>query len=70
MDCLKTLSMAEKMLIQWISPFVPLHHLMYGVMGVTGHCCAFESDVVGFVNTLPRQKNDVTMLRVLKKVKA
>ena len=39
-------------------------------MGVTGHCCTFESDVVGFVNTLPCQKNNVTMLRVLKKVKA
>ena len=39
-------------------------------MGVTGHCCAFESNVVGFVNTLPHQKNYVTMLRVLKKVKA
>ena len=69
-NCLKSLSIAEKMLIQLISPIIPLYHLKYGVMGQTGHCCAFESDVVGFVNTLPRKKNDVTLLRVLKKVKA
>lgn len=69
-ECLSVLSTAEKMLIQKVSPFVPLHHLKYGVMGVTGHCCAFDADIIGFVNTLPRQKNDVSMLRVLKKVKS
>lgn len=69
-DCITSLSTAEKMLIQKFSPIVPMHHLKYGNMGITGHCCAFEADIVGFVNTLPRQKNDVTLLRVLKKVKA
>lgn len=64
------LSIAEKMLIQKVSPMVPLYHLKYGIMGMTGHCCAFESDIAGWVNTLPRQKNDVTMLRVLRKIRS
>ena len=67
-DCLKNLSQAEKLLIQRISPFVPMHHLKNGVFGLTGHCCAFESDIEKFVNCLPRQRTDVTMLKVLKTV--
>jgi len=68
-ECLQTLSHAEKMLIQRISPFVPLHHIKNGVFGLTGHVCAFEQDIEGFVNSLPRQRKDVTMLKVLKTVK-
>jgi len=63
------LSMAEKMLIQRISPFVPLHHLKNGTFGLTGHVCAFECDLEGFVNTLPRLNSDVTMLKVLRRMK-
>jgi len=63
------LSMAEKMLIQRISPFVPLHHLKNGTFGLTGHVCAFECDLEGFVNTLPRLSTDVTMLKVLRRMK-
>ena len=55
-ECLVGLSIAERLLIQRISPFVPLMHLKSGVMGMTGHCCAFEQDVEGFVNRLPRKK--------------
>jgi hypothetical protein len=58
------------MLIQRISPFVPFHHIKYGVFGVTGHSCAFLQDLEGFVDTLPRARHDVTMLKVLKTVKA
>ena len=41
-DELKNLTIAEKMLIQRVSPFVPLHHIKGGTMGLKGHVCAFE----------------------------
>ena len=66
--CLVDLTHAEKMLIQRISPFVPFHHIKNGTFGITGHCCAFEQDVAGFVNSLPRKRNDVSMLHVMKSV--
>ena len=69
-QCLKDLGTTEQLLIQKYSPFVPLHHIKNGTMGISGHCCAFEADLEGFVNTLPRRKNDITLLRVLKKVKS
>ena len=67
---LACLTHAEKMLIQRISPFVPLHHIKQGVMGLSGHVCAFEQDVVEFVNRLPRSIQDVTVLKVLKTVRS
>jgi hypothetical protein len=67
---LACLSVAEKMLIQQISPFIPLQHIKQGVFGINGHVCSFEQDIDEFVNSLPRQKNDVQMLRVLKSVRA
>ena len=39
-------------------------------MGITGHVCAFEQDINEFLNRLPRTKNDVSMLKVLKTVRA
>ena len=61
--------MAEKMLIQRISPFVPLHHIKNGTMGITGHVCSFETDLEGFVDSLPRLESDVSMIRVLRRMK-
>lgn len=68
--CLKILTYAEKMLIQLIAPFVPLSHIKNGVYGLKGHVCAFEQDIEGFVNTLPREQNDVTMIRVVQMIRA
>ena len=67
---LQDLSHAEKMLIQRVSPFVPLHHIKMGTWGLSGHVCAFEQDLEGFCSRLPRQKDDVTMLKVLQSVRA
>ena len=69
-NVLSDLTTAEKMLIQLVSPFVPLHHIRNGTMGLSGHVCAFEQDVTGFVNKLPRDKMDVAMLKVIKNLKA
>ena len=68
-DELSCLSLAEKMLIQLASPFIPLRHIKNGVFGLSGHVCCFDQDVEGFVNTLPWEKNDIVMLEVLKSVR-
>lgn len=62
------LSLAEMMLIQRASPFVPLRYIKNGVFGISGHVCTFEQDIKGWVDTLPRHKTDVTMISVLKTV--
>lgn len=56
------------MLIQLASPFIPLRHIKNGTFGLNGHVCCFDQDVQGFVNTLPRDISDVSMLNVLKNV--
>lgn len=68
-DELRNLTMAECLLIQRLSPVVPLYHIKNGTFGLTGHCCSFVQDLDGFVNTLPRKENDVTLLKVLQTVK-
>lgn len=68
--CLECLSCGEKMLIQKVAPFLSLYHMKNGVMGARGHTCCFEQDIEGFVAKLPRSKDDVSLLRVLKKVQA
>lgn len=65
---LEALSQAEKMLIQRVSPFVPLHHIRQGTMGLSGHVCAFEQDINEFLHRLPRSCSDVAMLTVLKTI--
>lgn len=69
-DELVGLSVAEKLLIQRVAVFVPLHHIKNGTMGLTGHVCAFEQNINGFLTSLPRLREDVTMLKVLKAMKA
>jgi len=66
---LTRLTLAEKMLIQLASPFIPLRHIKNGTFGLSGHVCCFEQDVQGFVTNLPRGKSDITMLNVLKSVR-
>jgi hypothetical protein len=67
---LKDMGHAEKMLIQRVAPFVSLHHMKNGVLGMSGHVCVFEQDVNGFVSRLPRSVNDVSLLRVIKKIRS
>ena len=66
---LSCLTQAEKMLIQRVSLFLPLHHLKNGTCGIQGHVCAFEQDVNEFVKRLPRSKGDTALLRVVKQIK-
>ena len=64
------LTLAEKMLIQRVSPFVPLHHLKHGIMGLKGHVCAFEQDIKSMASVLPRSNQDVDILRIEQVVRA
>ena len=66
---LARLSYAEKMLIQRVSPFIPLHHIKCGIFGLSGHTCAFEQDITGMAVILPLMHNDVRLIRVLQAVK-
>ena len=68
-ECLAKLTIAEKMVIQLASPFIPLKHMKNGIMGLTGHVCAFEQDIEGFAKSVPRRKDDATLLQVLKVIK-
>jgi len=62
---LSSLTDAEKMLIQRISPFVPLHHIKSGTLGLRGHICCFPQDITSVCNILPRLPNDVHMIKML-----
>ena len=66
---LQVFTLAEKMLKQLVSPFVPLVHIKNGTMGISGHVCAFEQNVTSFVDTLPRLNTDTTVIRVLKSIR-
>ena len=67
---LSNLTHAEKMLIQRVSPMVPLHHIKNGVFGLSGHVCAFEQEIKEMVTILPRFGRDTTVIRVLQQIRA
>ena len=56
---LKCLTDGEKLLIQRASPFVPLHHIKNGVLGMRGHCCCFLQAIEEVCSVLPRFPADV-----------
>lgn len=67
---LECLTVAEKMLIQQVSPFIPLQHIKHGIFGLSGHVCSFEQDIDGLVMTLPRKREDSKVIHVMKTIKA
>ena len=66
---LSILTHAEKILIQRVSPFVALTHIKNGTMGLCGHVCAFEQDIEGFAQVLPRTPDDATVIKVVRSMK-
>lgn len=68
-ECLKKLRLAEMMLIQKISPLIPLTHIKKGTMGLQGHTCAFPQNIQELVTTLPRMPKSVHMIRIMKIIK-
>ena len=59
----------EKLLIQQISPYVPLQHLSKGAYGCKGHVCSFPQDVQEVCTVLPRLPSNVNVIRVIKQYK-
>ena len=44
-EVLSRLTIAEQMLIQRLSPYVPVLHIRNGVMGLKGHVCSFPQEI-------------------------
>lgn len=60
---LQDLREGEKLLIQRISPMVPLQHLRYGQVATRGHCCSFFQDISSVCDDLPRKSVDAILVR-------
>lgn len=69
-EVLTCLTLAEKLLIQKYSPFVPLQHIHQGVLGIKGHVCAFEQDIPGLCCILPRLPSNVDIIRIVREMKS
>jgi hypothetical protein len=63
---LQDLREGEKLLLQQLSPYIPLQHLQHGSYGSKGHVCCFPQRVDDICRSLPRQPNDVRVVRVVK----
>ena len=60
------LSEGEKLLIQQVSPYVPLQHLQKGSFGSKGHVCSFPQDISEVCVVLPRLPTDICVVNVVK----
>ena len=66
---LSRLREGEKLLIQQVSVFVPLHHIKFGQLATQGHVVSFPQDLESLCQTLPCIPDDVNLVRVVKKFK-
>ncbi|KAL3799034.1 hypothetical protein HJC23_005173 [Cyclotella cryptica] len=58
-DELKSLTMAERLLIRRCAPFVPLVHVAAGVTGMKGHCVCYPQDITELCKDLPNRKEEI-----------
>jgi len=63
---LEDLTEGEKLLIQQVSPYVPLQHLQNGSYGSKGHVCSFPQDIHEVCTKLPRLPSSVNTIRIVK----
>ena len=63
---LQGLREGEKMLIQQVSPYVPLQHLQKGSFGCKGHVCSFPQTIHSICSVLPRLPTDVSIVNIVK----
>lgn len=63
---LSGLSVGEKLLIQLISPFIPVSHIKNGTMGIKGHVCSFPQNVNEVASVLPNLPDNVNVIRMVK----
>jgi len=60
------LTIAEKLLIQRVSPLVPVIHIKNGILGVRGHIVSFFQDISGIAKALQRLPSEVSMVKVIR----
>ena len=60
------LTEGEKLLLQQISPYVPLQHLQKGSYGCKGHVCSFPQDISTVCNELPRLPSDTSVVNIIR----
>ena len=63
---LQELREGEKLLIQQVSPYVPVQHMQKGSYGCKGHVCSFPQDITSICTILPRLPTDVNLVNVVK----
>jgi len=63
---LSHLTIAEKVLIQRVSPLVPVIHIKNCILGVRGHIVSFFQDISGIAKALPRLPSEVSMVKVIR----
>lgn len=63
---LQTLSVAEVLLIQRVSPLVPLVHIKNGTLGIKGHVCSYFQEVNEIATRLPRLPSEVRAVKMIR----
>jgi hypothetical protein len=63
---LQYLTIAECLLIQQISPLIPLIHIKNGTLGSRGNIVSFNQDISGICMEFPRLPNDITVVKVIR----
>ena len=58
---LKSLTMAEKLLIRRCSPLIPSHHIKNGTYGIFGHCVAFPQNIDEMCMDLPQKESNMVI---------
>lgn len=63
---LQNLTFAEKLLIQRVSPLIPVIHIKNGILGLRGHIVSFHQDISNITNILPRLPSEIKIVKVIR----
>ena len=63
---LECLTIAEKLLIQRVSPLIPIHHIKNGTLGMKGHVCSFMQNIDELASSLPKLPKEVKAIRMIR----
>lgn len=66
---LQNLTVAEVLLIQRVSPLVPLVHIKNGTLGLKGHVCSFLQEVNEVATKLPRLPTEIKTVKMVRSFK-
>lgn len=68
-DELSSLTIAEVLLIQRVSPLVPIVHIRNGTMGIKGHVCSFRQEINSIATSLPNLPERVKAVKMVRTYK-